>query len=225
MASYKISYQWLPVFDKYRYRPLPISVDFLQNVFDVIFLLVFIWYWNWGPLLVVLYYVIETLVMCLFTSIKWWKSNAALSDDMVLSTSTFKTIAILTLCTVVGIFSYGQISAIHDVLGMVMELPSWDVIVRDEQQFIIGIVAIVLQQTMEYYKYQLQFKNAEAELLTSIMTPVLRIFVQQFAVMLGIFAVLLVSLIDLKMAAIMIALILGLIKMVFGQLQLIMVEK
>ena len=225
MASYKISYQWLPVFDKYRYGPLPVSVDFLQNVFDIVFLLVFIWYWNWDPLLVVLYYVIETLIMCLFTSIKWGKSNAKLSVDMVLSAVTLKTIAILTLCTVVGIFSYGQISAVHDMLGMRMALPSWEVMMRDEKQFMIGVVAIVLQQAMEYYKYQLQFKNAEAELLTSVLTPVLRIFVQQFAVMLALFALLLVSFIDLRIASIMIALLIGLIKIVFGQLQLIVVEK
>ena len=124
LSSYKVSYQWLPVFDKHRYRPLPVSVDFLQNVFDIIFLLVFIWYWNWGPLLVVLYYVIETVVMCLFTSLKWWNSTVQLSRDRMVSTPTFKAITILSLCIVVGTFSYGQVSAVHDVLGLVMALPS-----------------------------------------------------------------------------------------------------
>jgi len=221
MTSSKLSYQWLPIYDKYRYRPLPVSVDFFQNVLDIVFLLVFIWYWNWGPLLVFLYYVIETVVMCLFTSIKWWKSKAILSGDPVFSGSTFKFIAIVTLCSVVGLFCYGQLAAVHDVLGMVMALPSWEVILLDEQQFMIGALAIVLQQTMEYYKCHLQFKNAEVELVRFVLTPILRIFVQQFAVILGIFAVVIVSFIDLKAASIMVALILGLIKLLVGQLQLV----
>ncbi|MDB5256119.1 MAG: hypothetical protein JWM14_814 [Chitinophagaceae bacterium] len=221
MTPYKISYQWLPIVDKHRYRPLPVSVDFLQNVFDILFLLIFIWYWNWGPLLVVLYYVIETVVMCIFTSLKWWKSKAKLSEDQTLSTPTFKAIAILSLCLVIGVFSYGQITAVHNVLGMVMSLPSWDVILSDEKQFLLGVLAIVLQQTSEYYKYNLIARNTEVELVTAILTPVLRIFVQQFSVMLGICAVLIVSFVDLKSASVMIALMLGLIKIIFGQLQLV----
>lgn len=221
MASYKISYQWLPVFDKYRYRPLPVSVDFLQNVFDIIFLLVFIWYWNWGPLFIVLYYVIETLVMCLFTSLKWWNSNVQFPNDRMVSTSIFKAIAILTWCIVVVTFSYGQVSAVYDVLDMVMTLPSWKVIIEDQQQFMIGVFAIVFQQTMEYYKYHLQSKNIATEWVTTIMTPMLRIFVQQFAVMLSILTVLVVSFIDLKVASVMIALMLGIIKLLIGQFQLV----
>jgi hypothetical protein len=221
MIPHKVSYQWLPIVDKHRYRPLPVSVDFLQNVFDIVFLLIFIWYWNWGPLLVVLYYVVETVVMCLFTSLKWWKSKILLSDDNRFSTPTFKAIGILTLCAVIGAFSYGQISAVHDVLGRVMTLPPWDVILSDEKQFLLGVLAIVLQQTTEYYKYNLLAKNTDVELAIAILTPLLRIFVQQFSVMLGIFAVLMVSFVDLKAASIMIALMLGLIKIIFGQVQLV----
>ena len=225
MASFKVSYQWLPVFDKYRYRPLPVSADFLQNVVDIIFLLIFIWYWNWGPLLVILYYIIETVVMCLFTALKWWNSRAQLSEDIRVSTRTFKVSVILTLCLVVGAFSYGQVAALHDVLGLVMAWPSWEVVVADKQQFTIGIVAIVLQQTMEYYKYRMQSKNGEVEWIAYDMTPVLRIFVQQFAVLLGILTLLLVSFIDLKVASVMIALLLGGIKLVMGQFQLVVKNK
>ena len=85
----------------------------------------------------------------------------------------------------------------------------------------IGVFAIVLQQTMEYYKYHLNAKHGAPELITNIMTPILRIFVQQFAVMLGILTVLVVSFIDLKVASVMIALLLGLIKIVTGQFQLV----
>jgi len=225
MASYKVSYQWLPLVDKYRYRPLPVSVDFLQNVFDLVFLLIFIWYWNWGPLLVVLYYVIETVVMCFFTSLKWWKNKALLSEDPMLSTRTFKGIAILILCLVIGTFSYGQITAVHDVLGMVMTLPPWEFILADDKQFLLGVLAIVIQQSVEYYKYNLVAKNTAVDLVTVILTPILRIFVQQFSVMLGILAVLIVSFVDLKAASIMIALMLGLIKIVFGQLHLVIKNK
>lgn len=219
-ASDKISYQWLPIYDKYRYRPLPVSVDFLQNAFDIVFLLFFIWYWNWGPLLVVLYYIIETLVTCLFTAIKWWKSKAAFSDDRMVSTPTFKFIAIVTLCAVVGAFSYGQISAVHDALGLVIALPSWEVIVSDEKQVMLGVLAIVLLQTTEYYKYTLQSKHMRIELVTAIMTPLLRVFVQQLAVMLGILSLIIVSSIDLKWASVMIALLLGFTKLIAGQFQL-----
>lgn len=221
MASYKVSYQWIPIVDKHRYRPLPVSVDFLQNVFDLFFLLIFVWYWNWGPLLVVLYYVIETLVMCFFTSLKWWKNKSLLSEDRMLSKPTFKTIAISSLCVVICAFSYGQMTAVHDVLGLVMALPPWDVILADEQQFLLGILAIVLQQSAEYYKYNMQSKNTTADLVAVILTPLFRIFVQQFSVMLGIFAVLIVSFIDLKVASIMVALMLGLIKIIFGQFYLV----
>ncbi|MDF2454990.1 MAG: hypothetical protein K0R51_983 [Cytophagaceae bacterium] len=202
-ASDKISYQWLPIYDKYRYRPLPVSVDFLQNAFDIVFLLFFIWYWNWGPLLVVLYYVIETLVTCLFTAIKWWRSKAVLSDDRMVSIPTFKFIAILTLCAVIGVFSYGQILAVHDALGLVMSVPSWEILVSDKSQFMLGVLAIVLLQTTEYYKHILQSKHIRVELVTAILTPVLT-----------------VSFIDLKWASVMIALLLGFAKLIAGQLQL-----
>ncbi len=219
-AADKISYQWLPIYDKNRYRPLPVSVDFLQNTFDIVFLLFFIWHWNWGPLLVVLYYIIETLVTCLFTVIKWWKSKAKLSDDLIVSTRVFKFIASITLYAVVGVFSYGQISAVHDALGLVIALPSWEVLLADEKQFMLGLLAIVLLQTVEYYKYVLQAKHVRVELITVILTPILRVFVQQVAVMIGILALVVVSFIDLKCASVMIALLLGFTKLIAGQWQL-----
>ncbi|MBC7488206.1 MAG: hypothetical protein H7282_15805 [Cytophagaceae bacterium] len=200
---------------------MPVSVDFLQNVFDLVFLLIFVWYWDWGPLLVVLYYVIETLVMFFFTSLRWWKTKALLSEDRMIPTPTFKAIVILTLCVIISAFSYGQITALDDVLGMVMFLPPWEVILADDKQFLLGILAIVFLQSAEYYKYNLLSKNKAFDLVTVILTPVLRIFVQQFSVMLGIFAVFIVSFVDLKASSIMIALILGLIKIVFGQLHLL----
>ncbi len=216
----KVFYQWLPIVDKHRYRPLPVSVDFLQNVFDLVFLLFFIWYWNWGPVLVVLYYVIETLVMCVFTSLKWWKSKAKLTQEQTVSTSRFRVITILSWCFVVCIFSYGQISTVHYALRTHMSLPTWNIIWSDDKQFLLGVLAIVLQQTAEYYKYNMLSKNTAAELLRTIFTPVLRIVVQQFAIMLGVFVLLVVNFDDLKSLSIMMALMFGLIKIIFGQLQL-----
>jgi hypothetical protein len=225
MAFYKVSYQWLPLIDKHRYRPLPVSVDVLQNAFDLIFLLVFIFYWNWGPILILLYYLIETLVMSLFTCLKWWKSKIELFSDRLRSNSIIKSMAILILCTVIGVFSYAQISVAHNVLGMSMVFPTWNIIWLDEKQFMIGIAAIVLQQAMDYYKYQLQPKNTTSEWLTAMITPVSQIFFQQFAVMLGIVVMFTFAFVDLKVTSVMLALLIGGMKLVFGQLHIIILKK
>jgi Family of unknown function (DUF6498) len=214
-SHYPISYQWLPVFDKHRYRPLPVSVDFLQNIFDLVFLLVFVWYWNWSPLLIILYYVIETVVNSFFTSLKWWKSDA------MLATPTVKAFSIASCCLVISILCYSQLFLIHDALGVTMALPSWAEIRLDEQQFMIGIVAILLQQGMEYYKYQLQVNIIKVEFITSVGTPMLRIFVQQFAVLYGIFMVIIFSFDDTQASSVTIVLMAGIFKLVFGQLQLV----
>ena len=224
-SSFSVSFQWLPVFDKYRYKPLGIHPEFLQNVFDVLFLLVFIWYWNWGPLLVILYYVMETIVMWFFTALKIGQSKAPIKSSQNISPDAGKWIIIVTLSVVVGVFSFIQITIAHHVLSDIITLPSLQQVFFQDKEFLLGVMAIVLQQTVEYFKYKRLYKREEDELTVHILTPMIRIFIQQFSVIIGVIAVLVVSFFDVRIATVMIALILGMIKMVFGQLYFVPKEK
>src|SRR5690606_27510814 len=134
--SYKVSWNWIPIVDNNRYKPLPVSVVFLQNAFDVVFLFAFIQFWNWGPLLVVLYYIIETLVMTFFATLKWSKKSSAYSDSTLIHNSLFKWIFIVVIHATVGVFSYAQIDTIHEVLGLIISIPPWEVLLKDDKQFL-----------------------------------------------------------------------------------------
>ncbi|HSZ72810.1 MAG TPA: DUF6498-containing protein [Cytophagaceae bacterium] len=222
----RISFLWLPIFDKQRYGPLGMSVEFLQNVFDVIFLLAFVCFWGWGPLLVILYYVLETVVMSVFIVFKLWKSKTQLYPSFVGSRWILHLIGSMTLVLIVSFLSWREALTAHQLLSQFMMLPSpYDVLLGDTN-FSLGIVAIVIQQVMEYRKQKQHFfANEEFKFAITIFTPVVRLFIQQFSIIMGIVLLLLISSYDVKLITIALALILGLIKMVFGQLYVIPKEK
>ncbi|MDB5273419.1 MAG: hypothetical protein JWO58_1786 [Chitinophagaceae bacterium] len=221
----RIGFLWLPVFDKYRYRPFGIQIEFLQNVFELVFLLVFIWFWSWGPLLVILYYMVEALVMSAFTSFKLWKNDTVSFPFSTISSHTFKIACIAIGSSVVVFFSYGITEASYQVLGTFMKLPSLLDILKDDQNFLFGVFAIIAQQTMEYIKQKRMVINGDYEWTVTILTPVFRVFIQQFATVIGILSVLFFPIVDVRIATIMIALILGAIKIGAGQLYIIPKEK
>jgi len=166
-----ISLAWIPISDKQHYPLMGIHPLFFQNVLELFFLVGFVWDLHWSPLLVVFYCIAEVFVLAIFNAYKTknsWTFSKHNKQGMV--------IASVVLCL---LLSASQLFVLLKSDPQGMTLPAVSTLIWNDNEFLLCLLAIVLQQTMEYYKYSKTELFFSADLFQSFVVPSLKLWVQQ----------------------------------------------
>ena len=136
---------WIPVRDKQHYPLMGIHPVFFQNTMELFFLVGFVAYLHWSSVLVVLYCIAESLVITLFNAYKAQKS-------FVFSQRKKQSLIIFSL--VLGsIFIAFQFLVLGHLYPQRITLQAISSLIWNDNEFLLCLLAIVLQQAIEYYKH------------------------------------------------------------------------
>lgn len=211
-VSYTLCIQWLPVFS--RYYPLKgISPVFFQNVLELLFLVGFVWYLNWSPLLVWCYCVVEVFFLWLFSVLKSKTSMGWLEYRQV---SLFMvTGGLIGLLSGVSSFLLWKINAslfsVHFFIQFI-----WN-----DHEFLLCLLAILLQQVLAFYKHKKMLLHRPFDRMDTFVNPVFRILIQQLLLIIAVVFFWLVPPVDVLCQAVVMTCVWTISKTIVSQMHVV----
>jgi hypothetical protein len=167
----RLALRWMPVYDKLHYPLKGISLVFFQNLLEMIFLVGFVWYLNWSPLLVFVCCVVESFAVW-FCSV--WKSKTSFGVLQHRQVSLFVVTGLVLLILVSSAtFLLWKLTPYYFSQAAFMSL------IWNDQEFLFCLLAIILQQVLEFFKYKKISLYLPADRLDTFINPVAKLLMQQ----------------------------------------------
>ena len=145
ILAFKVNLKWIPVIDKHRYPLKGVYHVFIQNIFELLFLVGFVWYFKWPPLFVLCCCMVEACALCFFSTLKI-KSSTGLFYKIKDKLGWISGITCVALCIGQALVFF-SINPQENIVRVV-EL-FWN-----DNEFLFCVVAVAIQPYLEYVKYK-----------------------------------------------------------------------
>ncbi len=171
LQEYTLCFKWIPIYDKQHYPLKGIHPVFFQNILELLFLVGFVWYLKWSPLLVLCYVVVEVGVVWFFSVLKSRMSLGWLQHQQVW--------LFIATGLLVGFLSSACLFLGWEIDSSLVSTVFLIQFIWNDNEFLLCLLAIFLQQVLEFYKHKKMLLHFPADRIHTFLNPVLRLLVQQ----------------------------------------------
>ena len=183
---------------------------FIQNIFELLFLVGFVWYFKWPPLFVLCCCMVEACALCFFSTLKI-KSSTGLFDKIKDKLGWISGITCVILCLLQAVVFF-IVNPQENILG-VLEL-FWN-----DNEFLFCVVAVAIQPYLEYVKYKKTVQLFPSDIEEAFVNPALKLLVQQFVLLVLLLLLMGFSGVPLLVQALLLSVVWTITKTLLGQTQ------
>lgn len=210
-SGFQVNLHWIPIRDSKRYPLKGIHPIFLQNIVELLLLVGFVWYLNWTSLPVVFCCMMEAIGLWGFSVIKG-KSSLGFFEGQKNKIVWLTAMLCIALCALQGVVMFQNQS--DKILAEAKVLLS-------NKEFLFCLLAIVMQNVIDFVKYNRMKTLFLLDLEYVFVTPVFKLILMQLFLLITLVVLVFIPSVPPLIQALSLTLVWSVSKLVLGQVQVI----